>query len=56
MQLFDEYVASFARGERPDLRDYLARAGDQREELAKLVDIWLQPTSSRPTPTRNRSP
>jgi hypothetical protein len=41
MQLFDEYAASFARGERPDLRDYLARAGDQQAELATLVDAWL---------------
>jgi hypothetical protein len=41
MQLFDEYAASFARGERPDLRRYLARAGEGREELARLVDGWL---------------
>jgi hypothetical protein len=41
MQLFDEYAASFARGERPDLRQYLARAGDGHEELARLVDGWL---------------
>ena len=41
MTLFDEYAASFARGERPDLRRYLARAGDRQEELARLVDGWL---------------
>jgi hypothetical protein len=41
MQLFDEWAASFARGERPDLRQYLARAGEGREELAHLVDGWL---------------
>jgi hypothetical protein len=40
-QLFDEWAACFARGERPDLRVYLARAGDGSEELAALVDAWL---------------
>ena len=42
MQLFEEYVDRFAGGERPDLRAYLERAGDQREELAQLVDRFLQ--------------
>jgi len=42
MQLFEEYVDRFAGGERPDLREYLARAGDGRQELALLVDRFLQ--------------
>jgi hypothetical protein len=42
MTLFEEYVASFERGERPDLRAYLERAGKARDELAALVDVWLQ--------------
>jgi hypothetical protein len=42
MSLFEEYTASFERGERPDLRAYLERAGDDRDELATLVDTWLQ--------------
>ena len=42
MQLFEEYVARFAGGERPDLREYLARAGNERDELARLVDRFLQ--------------
>ena len=42
MQLFEEYVGRFAGGERPDLREYLARAGESREELAQLVDRFLQ--------------
>lgn len=41
MQLFDEWAARFARGERPDLGAYLARAGDGQEELARLADAWL---------------
>lgn len=42
MTLFDEYVASLERGEGPDLRAYLVRAGEDAEELASLVDMWLQ--------------
>ena len=41
MTLFEEYAASFARGEEPDLRAYLDRAGNERDELATLVDAWL---------------
>jgi hypothetical protein len=40
--LFEEYAARFARGEHPDLREYLQRAGEGRDELAALVDGWLQ--------------
>lgn len=42
LTLFEEYVASLERGEPPDLRAYLERAGDGAEELASLVDVWLQ--------------
>lgn len=42
MSLFEEYVASYGRGEGPDLRAYFERAGDGRDELASLVDVWLQ--------------
>jgi hypothetical protein len=42
MTLFEEYAASFERGDRPDLRAYLERAGEGRDELAGLVDVWLQ--------------
>jgi len=41
-QLFDEYAVRFRRGERPDLREYLGRAGPAAEELAALVDAFLQ--------------
>jgi hypothetical protein len=39
--LFDEYAAAFARGEEPDLREYLARAGDGGDELARLVEAFV---------------
>ena len=42
MSLFQDYAAGFERGERPDLRAYLERAGEGRDELAGLVDLWLQ--------------
>lgn len=42
MALFEEYAVRLARGERPDLRQYLERAGEGREELSRLVDVWLQ--------------
>jgi hypothetical protein len=42
MVLFEEYAASFARGEHPDLREYLQRAGEGRDDLAVLVEGWLQ--------------
>jgi hypothetical protein len=48
MTLFAEYAARFARGERPDLRDYLARAGREADELAQLVDAFLVRTEPPP--------
>jgi hypothetical protein len=42
MRLFDEYAASFARGERPDARAYLARAGEGQDELAALIERYLE--------------
>src|SRR5919108_1326944 len=39
--LFDDYVRRFTRGERPDLRDYLTRAGERADELGGLVDAFL---------------
>jgi hypothetical protein len=41
-QLFDDYAARFARGERPDAREYLARAGEGADELAAMIDGFLQ--------------
>jgi hypothetical protein len=42
MRLIDEYAASFARGERPDAREYLARAGERGDELAALIERYLE--------------
>ena len=39
--LFDEYAVRWARGEAPDAREYLARAGPASEELAELLDRFL---------------
>jgi hypothetical protein len=41
-ELFDEYAAAYARGERPQAREYLARAGPRADELARLIDEFLQ--------------
>ena len=46
--LFDEFAASYARGERPDARDYLERAGDARDELAHLLDGYLAAAPVQP--------
>jgi hypothetical protein len=39
--LFDQYAAAFARGDEPDLREYLTRAGDGADELARLVEAFV---------------
>src|SRR4051794_35195067 len=40
-ELFDDFAARFARGEGPDVRDYLRRAGSGADELAALIDSYL---------------
>jgi hypothetical protein len=40
-QLFAEYAAAYARGERPQAREFLARAGGRVDELADLIDAFL---------------
>jgi hypothetical protein len=39
--LFEEYASAYARGERPQVREYLRRAGDGADELATLLDRFL---------------
>jgi hypothetical protein len=39
--LFEEFAARHARGEHPDVRDYLDRAGDERDDLAVLIDGYV---------------
>jgi hypothetical protein len=41
LRLFDEFAAGFRHGQRPDVRELLARAGDEAGELAPLVDAFL---------------
>jgi hypothetical protein len=46
--LFDEFAAAHARGERPDVRGYLTRAGAKAEELGLLIDRYLQAVPAEP--------
>jgi hypothetical protein len=41
MALAEEFAARRARGERPDVADYLERAGDAAEDLSRLVEGLL---------------
>ncbi|MDQ3672732.1 MAG: hypothetical protein M3364_09910 [Actinomycetota bacterium] len=51
-RLFDEFATSWARGERPDVADYLEQvaADAERADLASLVDAFLA-TAPVPEPT-----
>jgi hypothetical protein len=40
--LFDEWAARLARGEHPDPREYLERAGEGNEELSRLMEVFLR--------------
>jgi hypothetical protein len=42
VELFEEYAAAYARGDRPRAAEYLNRAGPGADELAKLIDGWLR--------------
>lgn len=41
-ELFDEFARRFSAGERPNVGDYLDRAGEEADELAALLDAFLQ--------------
>jgi hypothetical protein len=45
--LFDEFAARHARGERPDVREYLERAGEGADELGDLIDVFLRAAPAR---------
>ncbi|MBD0291668.1 MAG: hypothetical protein ICV74_10475 [Thermoleophilia bacterium] len=47
-ELFDDFAARRARGERPDVREYLARAGPEADALASLLDRLLASTPPPP--------
>ena len=40
-ELFGEYAAAYARGERPAASEFLARSGGDADELAGLIDAFL---------------
>jgi hypothetical protein len=51
LTLFDEYAVRWARGEAPDAREYLERAGPERDALAELLDRFLvSATPGEPEP------
>jgi hypothetical protein len=41
-ELFDDFARRFSAGERPEVGEYLDRAGEEAGELATLIDIFLQ--------------
>lgn len=50
-ELADAFIVAYRRGEDPDLRTYLERAGEQRDELARLVEVLLRAVPPpEPTP------
>lgn len=51
--LFDEWAQRYRRGEGPDLREYLDRAGSERDAFAGLVDRFLQ-AAPAPEPAEER--
>jgi hypothetical protein len=49
-ELFDEYAAACARGERPEAERYLEQAGSDADELARMID-WFLTATPRPEAT-----
>lgn len=48
MRLVEEFAAARARGERPDVRDYLDRAGDRADEFGAMVGAIVAATPPPP--------
>lgn len=53
-ELLADYAAALARGERPRARDYLDRAGAEADELATMIERFLQ-AAPRPVATVEES-
>jgi hypothetical protein len=53
--LFEEFAARYARGEHPDVRDYLERAGHDRDAFVALVDGYLASTPAQPPSEETRA-
>lgn len=47
-ELFDEYAAAYARGERPSAEEFLDRAGPDRERLASMLEEFLRRAPVQP--------
>jgi hypothetical protein len=45
--LFDEFATRYLRGEHPDVREYLERAGAERDSLGALLDRFLEAVPAR---------
>ena len=45
--LFDEFATRYRRGERPDVGEYLERAGPERDDLGRLIDRFLEAVPAR---------
>jgi hypothetical protein len=45
--LFDEFATRYLRGERPDVHEYLERAGAERDSLGALLDRFLKAVPAR---------
>ena len=41
LELFDEFARCFARGESPAVHEYVERAGESGDELARMLDRFL---------------
>lgn len=46
-RLFDEFATTYVRGERPDVGGFLERAGPDRDDLARMIDRFLQAVPAR---------
>ncbi len=53
-ELFADYAAALARGERPRAADYVDRAGVEADELATMIERFLQ-AAPRPVATAEES-
>jgi hypothetical protein len=41
-RLFDDFAAAYVRGEQPDLVAFVRLAGEDGDELARLIDVFLR--------------
>jgi hypothetical protein len=52
-RLFEDYASRYVRGERPDPREYLSRAGEGADELGDLIDRFVAGVPP-PAPSEDR--